>query len=636
VTGGGTLAHAVERVESVRDVKDVQRHLAHAVQVGDVAQAIDLFTDDAEVRWGDERLTGRAAVGAWIERTLRRWGALHTEVVDQPLVTLSADGRTARGRWHGMRFLGDGAGGARIEAGIYENRYARTGGGWRIAAVDHTPLYAGDYTDGWTNVDPEGVPIVPRHFTADEVGAPVGEVPEITGSGSDDVDALAARIARLNDEDDVRNLVHALGYYVDRRMWTDVVDLFDDDSAADAAVRVGGAEYTGPQGVRDACATMGPEGLRRGELNDWPIFDLVVDVDGAQARVRGITVGLLGDANRGTGYWEFARFGGVLVKRDGLWRMKSVTVTRMVRAEYADGWGHQRAVRRGEAGPLSRRVRARCGPDAPGHPADVRLADLARRLARSRAYDAVENVSAAYGYYLDDFQWPELARLFAVCGHKQSPFVGYYVGRDRILEAAVAARGARRRADAWRERAVFHWRPQSVVHVSHDARSANLRTRLLQTRTASRVDPDWTGLHGGCYPNDQAVLEDGVWRLWSVTIDEYSFVSPTWHGGWAAAGDGRATARPDRSRLVEACPPDIAMPELGARVEGLLGGVGRPRVWPEIAPMWFGYRNPVSGRTPERYWPDCAPSRAVPGTSMTRHGYELPPTGPAVDGVEVA
>src|SRR5690606_17743320 len=98
----------------------------------------------------------------------------------------------------------------------------------------------------------------------------------------------------------------------------------------------------------------------------------------------------------------------------------------------------------------------------------------------------------------------------------------------------------------------------------------------------------------------------------------------------------RATARPDRSRLVDACPPDIAMPALGAREEGLLGGVGRPRGWPEIAPMWFGYRNPVSGRTPEPYRPDSAATRAAPGTGMTRHGYEPPPTAPAVAGAEEA
>jgi hypothetical protein len=44
--------------------------------------------------------------------------------------------------------------------------------------------------------------------------------------------------------------------------------------------------------------------------------------------------------------------------------------------------------------------------------------------------------------------------------------------------------------------------------------------------------------------------------------------------------------------------------------------------------MWFHYRNPVSGRVPERYWPDCVPAELRPDTRMTAHGYQMPPPGP--------
>lgn len=49
--------------------------------------------------------------------------------------------------------------------------------------------------------------------------------------------------------------------------------------------------------------------------------------------------------------------------------------------------------------------------------------------------------------------------------------------------------------------------------------------------------------------------------------------------------------------------------------------------------MWFHYRNPVSGRTPERYWPDCVPCEMRPKAKLTAHGYQLPPSGPQSDGV---
>ena len=36
----------------------------------------------------------------------------------------------------------------------------------------------------------------------------------------------------MNDEDKVRNLQNAYGYYMDRKMWDDVTDLFTADGVA--------------------------------------------------------------------------------------------------------------------------------------------------------------------------------------------------------------------------------------------------------------------------------------------------------------------------------------------------------------------------------------------------------------------
>src|SRR6185295_6904767 len=80
---------------------------------------------------------------------------------------------------------------------------------------------------------------------------------------------------------------------------------------------------------------------------------------------------------------------------------------------------------------------------AKGAAADAsQLAEARRRLARSMAYDGTENVSAAYGYYIDDFQWPAMGGIFAEHGSKQSPFAGYYFGRDRISKAAFTMYGS--------------------------------------------------------------------------------------------------------------------------------------------------------------------------------------------------
>ena len=67
----------------------------------------------------------------------------------------------------------------------------------------------------------------------------------------------------------------------------------------------------------------------------------------------------------------------------------------------------------------------------------TRVTDDARRLARSTAYDGAENVSTAYGEYIDDFQWTQMAAIFGKHGAKQIPFAGYYSGADRIVHALL-------------------------------------------------------------------------------------------------------------------------------------------------------------------------------------------------------
>jgi len=46
----------------------------------------------------------------------------------------------------------------------------------------------------------------------------------------------------------------------------------------------------------------------------------------------------------------------------------------------------------------------------------------------------------------------------------------------------------------------------------------------------------------------------------------------------------------------------------------------------DSVPMWFHYRNPVSGRVPQFYWQDCVTCAYAPQTSMKNHGYLLPPS----------
>jgi hypothetical protein len=653
------LARDVTRLESLRAVKDVQRSYAQYAQFGLWPEMAALFAKDGRIIRGDRVIAGAGAISAWLKANGGPAGsvpgALNTEMIDDPLVNLSVDGQSAKGRWRGLALRGDGQGRAWMEGGLYENDYVLEDGQWKIATLHYHPQYEGSYATGWSNVDQQDLPIIPFHFTIDETGIPIppaeGAAPE---SGATPA-TLAGRIAALNAENDVRNLQDAYGYYVDLRMWDDVVDLF----AEDGVIEIGGTLYKGKAGVRRAMERMGPAGLTHGVLNDHPLFDVMVKVmpGGNEAFSRGTELGMIGEADEGTARWEVNVFRNRFVRENGLWKIREMRITPVMRADYRTGWGNGaarppmpamlgpnpatgQAVATGDltitaAEPLT-------GAIAPGPAPEVKdLADLRRRYRRAVAYDGTVNVSAAYGYYLDDFQWPGMSGIIAVKGNKQSPFAGYYFGRERIAGAATAMYGKTPdAATVMRKRLATHWRTQPVVTISHDGRSTLQRTRLFHPNTgkydAAEGGPNKRGtIQTGMYPNDQFVLEDGIWRMWSVTIDEPYMVMPDWQGGWSAAKAPPPGGGMRPSPLLKRYPPDLLLTALGEREEGFAGGTGEKIDWPGILPMWFHYRNLVSGRAPERYWPDCVPCEVRPEVSMTRNGYQMPPTGPAIDGIEL-
>src|SRR5262249_29048334 len=150
----------------------------------------------------------------------------------------------------------------------------------------------------------------------------------------------------------------------------------------------------------------------------------------------------------------------------------------------------------------------------------------------------------------------------------------------------------------------LHLRTQPVILVASDGRSSSIRTRLFQPGS-SRTNA--SGFSGGMY-NDQAILENGSWKLWSVAIDEpyFSWSAATapargtpQRGGTPQGGGtpqrGGATpqvgATPQRGAgtTSSSYPPDIPLAVLGERERGFRGGSGDVIAWPSILPMWFHY-----------------------------------------------
>ncbi|KAF1997509.1 hypothetical protein P154DRAFT_440938 [Amniculicola lignicola CBS 123094] len=624
-----SLARDVERVESIREIKDVTKTFAQLAQFGEWREMSKLFTSEGLFEWGNQTAVGPQAIATKLRNTAGNMdgihpGSLNTMIIENPVISLSEDGQSAKGRWNGIRFMGDGAGGTLIQGGTYENGYQLVDGKWYITHLGYHAMYSGPYKGGWRNVG-GALPLVPYHYTPESVGIPIPtplgdpSPTEATAAG------LSHRISRMNDEDDVRNLQHAYGFYIDRRMWSDVVDLF----ASDGSVHIRNVGiHSGAGGIRKSLEErMGPEGLTQGINNDHPIFGLIVEVhpNGKQALARGIEVGMIGDTKTRAASWEFNVFRNHFVKENGLWKLKKVDVTPLIVADYYQGWGNGSLAPLNDHVPhfLDITVQKSDALKGPRNRTDIDLEDLERRLRRSAAYDGAENNSHAYGFYADDLVCAGFGYLFAKKGHKASPFAGYFQTPERITQACFASYGTNR--STLRSSISFHWRPQPVILVSEDGRSATLRARLLQPSTSTTK----AGSFNNAIYHDQVVLEDGKWRLWSVTIDEFYWQSSSWEGGWSAANPRNSSApNPAPAAWISKYPPDISLVGVGDRESTFRGGSGNFIEWPDIQRMWFQYRNPVSGRLPEYYWPGCVPCKAKPEWALTANGYQEPATGP--------
>src|SRR5690606_17367383 len=242
--------------------------------------------------------------------------SLSTMFIDSPVVNLAVDGESAKARWQTMIFHGRGAE-ARIEGGVFINDYVREDGVWKIAKAHYHPQYDGPYEEGWINWGGGDLPVVPYHFDQDTAGVPipppVGPAPATDAT----LALLQARVDVLNDVDRIRNLQSAYGYYADRKLWDDVVDLF----AENGVVEVGGqGVWRGRAGVRRWLESIGPAGLSHGQLNDRVQNDVLVTIlpGGNEAFARGIELGMLGEADQEKGWWEVAVFHNRFVKEDGV------------------------------------------------------------------------------------------------------------------------------------------------------------------------------------------------------------------------------------------------------------------------------------------------------------------------------
>jgi hypothetical protein len=618
------------RVEAITAIKRLQHAYGHYSELGLWHDFADLFADTG-VGYYTQGAMDREGIRSLFLKDVGGGrlgladGRIYPHISMQPVITLAADGRSGKGRWHIMAMLGGFGSSASWSGGVYENQYILENGVWKMQEIRYFPQYSGRYDDpGWT---PTRQP-VPIHFDSARVGKPILDVPApqaerapaptatlaVLGTRMAD---LAARAQRLADEIDITNLQHAYGYYADRKMWDDVADLFAGDGTMEIGLQ---GVYAGRTSIRRG---LGKAGLAEGEINDHVHLQTIVSVlpDGRTAFARGTDIGMTG-TTAGRALWSQSIYENEFVKQGGVWKFKAMQVYPRFIVDAEKGWAKdaQPAPGPGRAFPPDRpptesyeiyprfhiapfhfdhpvtgrppqypdgtRARARrvaTAPAAANTPAsaavtsagalDKLVAATERAVERSKAYHASENLATAYGYYVDEFAWDDTADIFSRDGWKELSYVGTYVGRERIRQSLKLRYPNGKSPDFL----TLHQIVQPVIHVSADARSAKMRVRLFQLGAPAGGEGSWIS---GTYENT-AVDEGGTWKLSGMDLD-YVWNAPS-RGGWV-----RVTTPPQAPQvaMAKAFPPD----------RPLRGSIAAP--FPKVHAVPFHYRNPASGRVP--------------------------------------
>ncbi len=632
----------LDAAEAVRAAKRLQNAYGHYLQVGRWDDAAALFTRNASVEFPDGKAEGPAAISRlFMQRAGRNApglaaGQLNAHLQLQPIVNVSADGGTVLATWHEFWMAGQYGKSASSGGGVYENEYRRENGVWRISRMRYFTQYAGDY-DTFGHKAPASWGI-PYHYEAMHVGASVPvhlAVPKVASCAvvsasiasvsCAEVDAgrraqAAERIARLQDESDVQNLQHAFGYYLDRKLYDDVADLF----AANGTMQFGDApRATGARAIKaQLVKQFGAPPLQRGELFDHILTGTVVTVqpDGRTATARTTQLAQLGRMGDFAA-WELGEFENRFVKEGRTWKLQEVRYQPTLHTDFDLGWARDWRPKAGalpmalhfplphDASPPHGWV-FRAGPEAVSAAAVKAAPDLAAltlALQRVIAVDAVENLNSNYGYTIDESDWDGMADAYsATVGAKELTGVGVYVGRERI-RTALKLRGP----NGGRSATTFtiHQLTQPVTTVSADGLSAKQRLRLFQDGGAANGSSgSWIG---GIY-EETAVFEEGEWKL--GTQDLHHLFNASYRNGWARVGGvTRLKSQGDAPAPAPAAPAGRDVPG-GGLTEGI-GGMragnsyakdfppdrqirARQYAFPDIVEPGFHYVNPVSGRPP--------------------------------------
>ena len=389
------LATEADGLEDVSGVKKLQRAFGYYVDKGFWGEAAALFARGATLEIGvDGVYVGRAHI---LERLMLDgggnpgpglpYGQIYHRMQLQPVIDVSADGKTAWGRWREIALLGHYHHDAEWGTGIYEDEYVKQDGVWKIWKMHYFPNFVAPYASGWAKLAPasrDWKSAVGRSFPADRPPTlryrpfpnvftpPFHYRNPVTGATragaaaaresanlealvrrtareardgapeSQEVHALAAlladsehELALLRSQQQIEHLQAAYGYYIDKGLWSEAGALFSRQATYEYGQQ---GVYVGRAHIEKALGLMGPRGLEPGELNDYSMLQPIVEVapDDRTATARWRSDVML--ARNGKGEWGGGVYNVRYVNRGGVWKIDKLHFYVTFFAHYRSGW----------------------------------------------------------------------------------------------------------------------------------------------------------------------------------------------------------------------------------------------------------------------------------------------------------
>jgi len=156
--------------------------------------------------------------------------------------------------------------------------------------------------------------------------------PALGQTAEERLDALDARITRLEDLNQIERVQRTYGYFVDKGQWTQLSELFSDD----ATLEIGGKGiFIGKDRVLEYMQTaFGPDGMHEGLIINHMQFQPIPDVspDGRTGWIRSRAFVM------SNGGWGLPLYEDAFVKEDGVWKISRLTGPFTMYTSWA-GWG---------------------------------------------------------------------------------------------------------------------------------------------------------------------------------------------------------------------------------------------------------------------------------------------------------